>query len=354
MSWKVLPLLFAFALSAQECGLSEPKCACYAQGCPNEKGAILSFDSLWWQAQTSGFSYALNEQNPLFTTADAGQSDGTLVRVPPGYDPGFRVGLGWNIDYDRWVLSGSWVWFTNHVKTVNVRSDLVDGSISAQGFYPQWPVASGTAYGPYRRVRGSYRILYNAIDLGFGRPFYMTRSLALNFTLGARGAWIRQKFFDEFTQPLQTGALPQKQSFDGKNNWWGVGPLTGLQSNWEMGKGFSFLGRAAGSLLYGKTITWFTTQFVASSSETFTPDRCFLDSIRMVVPNLQFFLGLGYKACYRCDSVYLEIDTGWEVNYYWSQFNFPVALRGYTAPLPTIGSQAVAMEGLTLSFRVDF
>jgi len=338
----------------QQCGLIEPKCGCFARSCPNAGAFAFDFDFLWWRSENHGFSFALNESSEgLFTTVDGGDNSGSIVRVHPNWDPGWRLGIGWNSDFDRWDLLASWTWYLNHAKQTVIRSDLPLGGISNDGYYPQWPVANFTDFGPYLAAYGSWKMLYNAIDLELGRAYFATAALSFRPCCGVRGSWINQKFISRFGLPLQVG-IATKQDFHGKNNWWGMGPRIGIESDWKMGLGIFLLGRASASLLYGKTSVWALSESVAPGSSVYTLDRRFVDAFYALVPNLQLFLGLGWKQCLKCDTVSFGIDAGWEANYWWNQFNLPLLLRTFAVPLPTVGNQPVTMEGLTLNFHVDF
>ncbi len=336
------------------CGIEEPKCGCFARGAPNAAGGAFEFEFLWWRAENHGFSTALSERSDgLYTTVDGGNSLGSILRVQADWDPGWRLGFGWNSDYDRWDLFLNWTWYLNHNTSTNIRSDLSIGSTSTDGYYPQWPVADFTAFGPYRRAYGSWKMLFNAIDLEVGRAYFATPSLSFRPSCSLRTAWINQKFISSFSQALQP-TIASRQQFYGKHNWWGTGPRVGLESDWKIGLGIFLVAKTSASLLYGKTSVWTTSTSQPFGSTEIELDRRFVDSFYALVPNLQIFMGLGWKRFLNCGRVALSVDAGWEANIWWNQFNLPVALRTFAAPLPTVGNQPVTMEGLTLDFHVDY
>ncbi len=337
------------------CGIDEPRCGCFAKNCSDTAGMAFQLDVLWWRAENHGFSVGLNESSDgQFNPNIEGSTNiGTILRVHPKWDPGLKLGVGWNADYDRWELFANWTWYRNHSRTTTVRSDIARGSVSNDGLYPFWPVADTSLYGPYRRAFSSWRMLYSAVDLELGRPFFMTDRLTLNPQLGVRCAWIHQRFRADFMQFLQTAGF-SKQEFSGKEHWWGVGPRAGIQSDWLVGGGLRIIGSAAASLLYGKTSVRFFSQKEAVGSDVLTVDRRFIDSFYAMVPSLQIFGGLGWGQCFLRDKLYVAVDAGWEVNYWWNQFNLPVGVRGVSMPLPTVGNQPVTMEGLTMTIHLDY
>ncbi len=339
--------------SEEPCGVVEPKCSCFARSAPNAKGCAFQFEFLWWRSENHGFSTALSESSGgKYSAVDGGNSIGSIVRVTPDWDPGWRLGIGWNSDYDRWDLFVNWTWYQNHAKSTNIRSDIPLG-LSKDGYYPQWPVADFTNFGPYRIAYGSWKMFFNAIDLELGRAYFATPSLSFRPLFSLRTAWINQKFISNFSGPLQL-TTPLQQGFFAKNNWWGIGPRLGVESDWQIGLGIYLLGKASASLLYGKTSVWTTSDSLDLGSSEFALDRRFVDAFYALVPNLQLFVGLGWKRFLDCGKVALSVDAGWEANCWWNQFNLPVALRTFAAPLPTVGNQPVTMEGLTFDFHVDF
>jgi hypothetical protein len=316
-----------------------------ARGCPHNTGFYGVADFLWWRAENHGFSYAYNRVNDTVNS-------GKIVRITPDWDPGFRLGFGWNGGYDYWDVLFNWTWYHNKSTQTNFRDDLVGLIGSNQGFYPQWPVAATTTIGPYNDVRASWRLRFNAVDMELGRAMYLTKAFAFRPHWGVRAAWIDQRFRDHFRGALQLNQDEFK--FFGKNNYWGVGPRTGMNGEWHLGKGFSVLGKIAGALLYGQTRIMHRSEQIPTGAAAFDIVNQFSEHFDQLVPNLQMLFGLQWGSCFRCDKMYFGVNVCWEANYWWNQFNIPVALENYRAPLPTVGNQPVTMEGLTLNTELDF
>ncbi len=310
---------------------------CNPKGCTdmNCGGFYVSADFLYWRSENHGFSYAYELKS---TT----QNVGSVVRIDPEWDPAFRVGAGWNTTYDFWDVFLDYTWYQN-------RSS--ESSSSAIGFIPLWPVSSSTT-GQYRDVSASSRFSLNMGDLEIGRMVYLTKSIAVRPHWGARGGTLHQKFKDNFSG-LLSGAS-SAETFNGRNNYWGVGPRTGVNGEWHMSRSFSILGKAAGALLYGKTQVKNEHQTLASGGTVFVLERQYKDNFYQLVPNLQLALGLQWQTCFWCEKMFFKMSASWETNYWWNQFNIPYSTAALTAPMPTVGNQPLTMEGLTLNFELDF
>jgi hypothetical protein len=296
-------------------------------------GLFLAADFLYWRAENHGFSYAYQ-----FTSANP--NVGTVTRINPQWDPAFRVGLGWNTPYDFWDIFLNYTW---------VRNRIHQSKSNALGFVSLWPVSTEST-GTFSAVSAKSRFMLNIGDLEIGRLVYLTKSLAIRPHLGARGGTIHQKFNSDFTVPL-TGSI-QEQTFSGKQNYWGVGPRVGANGEWHLSQGFSLLARAAGALLYGKNDVMALTQ--TRTSEDFNTERQYGDDFYQLVPNMQLLFGFQWQTCFWCEKMFFKMSASWETNYWWDQFNLPVGLAGFSAPQPTVGQQALTMEGLTVNFEWDF
>ncbi len=321
--------------------------------CASNYGFYVTADFLWWRAENQGFTYAMSLPNSLFNHA------AKYLRLDPNWDPGFRLGTGWNSHYDHWDLGLVWTWYYNHAKEEH-NQNVPTGS--AGGFYPLFPVAAlmdGEGGNSYRIAKAHYRLTHNAIDLELGRSHFMTRALSFRPHWGIRGAWLYQKFNDRFLNPptLPMGITSQSLKLEAHNDYWGVGPRAGSGATWHLGKGFSIEGQIAAALLYGNTDTKFKSEIFATPTSTgYVVDQYYRDSFSQLVPTLQMALGLEWGMCSKCERYFYSVSALWETNYWWNQFNVPVAFSNtlLTAPLPNVGNQAVSMEGLTVNARLDF
>lgn len=303
-------------------------------------GAYVNVDVLYWRAENHGFSYAYELQ----TTVPAGLNMGHIVRVDPDWDPAFRIGVGRNMKNDFFDVLLNYTWYRNKSSETNT---------SSNGFFPLWPVSS-VAIGsvPFNTVTASAHFTLNILDLEFGRWVDLTRSLAIRPHAGLEGGSVHQKFKDLFSGRL-AGSNSQER-FYGRNNYWGVGPRTGVSGEWQFKEGFSLLGKMAGALLYGKTQARSLNENMATGESLFTTNRQYKDNFYQLVPHLQMALGLQWQSKFSCDNIFCKMALSWETNFWWNQCNMPYSLGDFVAPIPTVGNQPLTMEGLTANFELNF
>jgi|GEM_PF-1254252 len=368
--WKIMPVLtlsLGAGLDAKNemqkknkepvhqpaCGLHEGEC-CYARSCKCAMGGALEFDFLYWYAENPGFSaYAYEQKNPYMILATIPQADiGCIVRLDAKWDPGFRIGAGWNTDFDRWDVFVNWTWYKNHSTESKSLNSLVAPSVV--GFYPI--TFFDNEINPFQNTSSSWQMLHNAIDLELGRAYYITKTLSLRPHLGLRCGLINQKSRTQFYNPLTSEeVIIENYVNHAKNNYWGIGPRFGIHSQWHIASSsWSILAKASTSILLGETKAHFRDGYIDNAGNDLT-HRDFKDHVTQYVPNLQIFLGVDWGSCLDCDNYYLGVNAGWETNIYWNQYNVPMANQYVeVAGLPSHSSEAVTMGGLTINFHFDY
>jgi hypothetical protein len=354
--WKVMPVLtlgIGAGLNADHansqqsvkvCGLNEGEC-CLPTNCKNTMGGAIGFDLLYWGAENPGFTLAYQQKNSSCIASPTSNDVGSIVRIKTAWDPGFRLGAGWNTNFDRWDVFANWTWFQDHA----TRKLTQQYAASPLGYYP--PITLENIN--FKNVYGSWRFLHNALDLELGRAFYITKALSLRPHWGLRGSWLHQKFKSTFSQALQD--TYSEYYFHGKNTYSGIGPRVGINGDWHIdNSSWSVVGKASTSLLIGVTHTHMTNQFITPSTAFMQTERSHKDHFTQLVPNLQVFLGLYWGSCLDCDHYYLSFSAGWEANIYWNQYNLPTPVQAYVVPISGIAGHAVTMQGLTASVHFDY
>lgn len=320
------------------CGINESPCTCFARGCPCEFGGVIEAEFLYWRAENRGQVIGFKQKGPDIAVSKIGR---TLV-FNPNWDPGFRLGLGWNTNFDRWDIFANWTWYHNRTKDIFSKDFELS---SGNGFYPLY------FQEPFAKTSASWHLHHQAIDLELGRAYYITQALSFRPHLGLRGAWLHQKRHIHFTE--QESENPEVIEFleKARNQYWGIGPRIGVHSQWHIANStWSLLGKVSTSMLLGKT----KAQLL---NEQFLPDGShFLFShmktkVSRLVPNLQLFFGLDWGSCLNCNRYFLGANVGWETNIYWAQDDVSNLNSDLIYHRST---EAVTMEGLTANIHFDF
>lgn len=303
-------------------------------------------DCLLWQAHENGLGYAIKAEEDQPTASAL--YDSSVKNMDFNWNFGFRVGLGWNTPHDGWDVTTNWTWFQNKANR-NLKAGSDDILLPTNQF-----AAGSTAVG-YKNSTAKWKLLLNMIDLEMGREFFVSKWMTLRPFIGLRNVWINQKDTITFNKAEPTGA--QHASLTrGENNYWGIGPRSGLNTQWGLGHGFSIFGNAAFSLLYGffdveayqnRTLTsGGATNTVVSNS----------DGIRVGRAISELALGLRWDTMFASDCCHFGIQGGWEHLMFFGQNQFKnfsgVAANNAGAAFANQGD--LTIQGYTLSARLDF
>lgn len=269
-------------------GESEDYCSCQPECCG--KGFI-SAELLYWRTFETGLDRCIPVE-----ISDTITSDGQVISRFRGkardphfkWNPGFRIGAGYEFACSRWDVDASWSHLHAHSHSFN--SNEIDG---------RW------------------NIDLDVFDIMAGYEADLGSCFSLRPFAGLRSARINQKIhIREFSNIFTENELITLNESN-KENFWGVGPLIGLQAGWDMGCGFSLYASASLSLLYGR----FDVHLFQTDKSIDSLDQCKLGKHLDASINVaDVALGIQWKTCY-CDK-WLVFQLGLEHHRYFDYNRF--------------------------------
>lgn len=333
-------------------------------------------DFLYWKANVEGTELAEKAQvTPGAITTD----DYRTVKVEGTWQPGFRVGVGYQFDKcDEWDLGLCWTYFKDKSKRV---------SEEVSGTEIMYPLAFGIVGPQATTAKAHWDFTTNIIDLDLGKNFHPLCNLAIKPHVGIRGAYFDFKsqqhytgswnFIDIDVDPGSAFQLLFPTSSKNDFNYKGIGLKLGCDTEWEFCKDFSLVAKLSASLLYGK---YQIHQYFNGQS----PD-VLADGFPLVLPtqasfhkdmwrlrsDIEAFLGLKWETYFNCDQCKLSLMVGYDIAQ-WFQLNecFQIVdeLDVHNAlnaeGVPFVSSQYyifenldhgnVALQGLTVRAYIDF
>lgn len=321
-----------------------------ARGCLGVDGPYFDIEFLWWRATEDSLEYAQRisvTENANGIPIDLKSKD---LDQDFEFDPGFRIGLGYNFCYDGWDVHASWTFHYTHPSTSV--TGLPDPDQNIIGFLGLVPTNAGTVqFVRYERAKTNWQLQFNTWDLELGRDFYLGQYLSIKPTLGLKGAVIRQHLqADYFNSNIGNNTFPigyPNHSFRGKSRWWGVGPKASMTGHWFFGPGFSLYGILSGALLYGEftirhKVDAIDTRIIVGRQTGFDGR----DDFYRLRPMTQLAIGLEWSRCFM-DWFFFSIHAGWETQYWWDQFEM-FTLSDLTP------EGDLSFTGLDVGFRMDF
>lgn len=241
-------------------------------------GLGFEVDFLWWRSSVECLELGTEEFIARHPDTALGTEtfNGSHFKKPKfKYDPGFRLGI--NHHCDCWDIALNWTHY--HSKASAHGETFFDGDFDHPFtvFRPCWERVS-EAFPDFSK--GHWTFDLDLVDLEFGSKYYVSCCLSLRPHIGLRGGRIDQGFHvDSFANRSDFPGIGDFDDFEShvhaKNDFLAVGPRIGVDVELNLGCGFSIVGRAAGSILFGKTERH-TREFFTSFTDvgtTFTEDE---------------------------------------------------------------------------------
>lgn len=286
-------------------------------------GIFFSVDFLYWYAEETNLAYALEieamEQeitNVFFLTPKSRKYFHT------NWDPGFRIGLGWNTACDGWDIYTHWTYYQNKKRnSSSVENFFFERGSQVSFIFPDigqsalinpWTNADFSTL-TFNKISAKWRFYLNSIDLELGRKYWLSKCFALRPYAALRGAWTKVRFntfsFLNNAAPNGASALAQfKDRF--KNTYWGVGFLTGLQPTWYFASCFALFGNIdfaliAGELKNNKRERYFFETFSDPSTSVINADftNHFHDEFFAFQPIVDLAIGVRFERTW-CNNRY--------------------------------------------------
>lgn len=300
-------------------------------------------DVLYWKPWERVL-VATNKKSDVFTTDNFTKNSA----IHPNFDwsLGYRVSGGHNFASNLWDVVGSWTHFSSHVSQHRSTHDS-----AFLGMFPIWSLSEDVIPGDYVFESDlKWKLSISLLDLQFGRDLQVLKWLDLEPFFGLRSAWIRQSGIVLYEGGMfLIGILEPGISLNGtdqikmRNNYWGMGPRTGIAPRIILGKGFSLEGNAAFSGLYGV--------FNVRQKETYLDTTRFyrhkhLNRFRWIC---DFSAGVQWKVPSHHQRYALTLKTDWEYHIFFDQFELKRDRFGLVSK-----NRDLYTQGVTFSGRFDF
>ncbi|NGX27439.1 MAG: hypothetical protein K940chlam6_01375 [Chlamydiae bacterium] len=387
------------------CCVPKPKkcidCECYTPAFYDlqcDFGFFLDAAFLYWYARETNLSYGLKIQAKERTFVNGTVILPDLVFAPQSYqhlgtqwDPGVRVGAGFNSECDGWDYYLNWTYFHNKKKssetvpstyglglppTPNLAAEdeflLLNPWINASfhDFSTDAPVMT------FDKIAAKWRFNFNQIDLELGRKYWLSRCFNLRPYTGLRGAWTKTKFRTKSTRVRSVTNdgdydISFKDRFRTRN--WGAGLLGGIQPNLYFCSNFLLYGNVDVALIWGEFEVKKRENYVQSftntvGEQTLDPSYSNSSTNKFFQMNaiLDLAIGLRWEESWCCDQYRSALDLGWE-HHIWFDHNhrnktsdFFVGSNGSTVPqengfrMYDEATGNLGYGGLVIRLRFDF
>ncbi len=328
------------------CTVVNPPARPFAQDC---WGFYIAVDPLLWQAHENGLPVGIQTDDSvaLFNSSGESKTKGMSFH----WTWGFRLTGGFNFDYDGWDTALTWTrWYPDASGHFSAGQD--DTIFTTQG-------AAGLAASngiPLRatRVSDHWKARLNILDWQLGREFFVSKYLIFRPFAGLRSAWIGQKFKTIYTGLSNNPATPDPgRRVKHKSDFWGLGILGGVETEWSLGCGWGIFANFSTSLLHG----FIKLDFDEYSLPRDKPRAVLIRNdnfyhLGRVITDAQLGIRYDWISCDEC--LHLGAHLGWEQHMFWGQNQF-MQLVDSNGGGKTIANQGdLSAQGFFLRIRFDF
>ncbi len=298
-------------------------------------GFFATADLLYWKLQEEGSDYSLSLKSPTLLTT------GKAAHANFDWNFGFRTGVGYHMEHDAWDWYLNFTWFQSRANNTAHKGD--NAGLAPQKGFGLLQLAN--------KIQSHWNVHYYVIDLELGRSFFVSKFLSFRPQFGIESAWISQRRRYHIETNLDPGTGIFGENIYGKNNFFGIGPRTGIQGTWRFCPHFNLMGTVAGSLQWG---SFDNTLSETALTRLGKVKRVDVDGdLHQLVPNVQMALMLGWDTNIMQDRFHLGIYLGYEFQYWWRQNQF-LNQQQFTGTNFEHESRDLSLNGATLDIRFDF
>ncbi len=304
----------------------------------------------YWTAYEEGLDLAIS-QSLIGISTDAVNSGATFLFQDTSFKPGFKVGLGMDLNHDHWSGLLEYTWFRSRT---SVSAVAPAGPVGSRD--PAWEIHNWALDQPVttaRSLSSSWRLRMDILDAALTRPFYQGTHLIIGPFGGLRAAWIRQNLrilaepFDSSGGVVTTSSAV----LHNKSSCWSVGPRAGFQGEWHLGWGFRFEGDLSGSILF----TRYTN--VSSAADPLSIDNpiwsASYNGYNTVRFNNDMNVGIGWGDYFDCRNYHFDLLLTYDFQIFWNQNMMRYLVDNADNGIGA-SANSLFLQGLTLRSQFDF
>lgn len=249
---------------AENCCPCEPSCS----------RGFVSADFIYWRAFEGGLDACIPTESLDIVT-----EDGRVLSLFRGkgrdphfrWSPGFRLGAGYELPCGDWDIAAYWT----HLQS--------------------------RTHGSNRGNPHRWKIDFDVIDVVTGYNFDSCNCFTIRPFFGLRGARIDQKLRLE---ELSLSPIPSFIENRNKEKFVGIGPLIGIEADWNIGCGFRAFTSASVSWLYGN----FRVRLNEIDATVDSLNLCRVSNrIDGIQAAADFALGIRWETCFCSNLVFLQL-----------------------------------------------
>ena len=309
-------------------------------------------DWLYWKANETGLSYALNQD--LFRISNlVSMGSGNVAHPKFDWQSGFRVGIGYTGQKDLWDISIAWTWNEGKGSDAQHSNNKNAPTILPVFIHPN--VYNDESIVACMEAQDDILIHLNLIDLDLSKTCTISKWFSLYPHMGVRSTWIHQVYNVDYQNLYDSEKELVLKTYHTHmtDKFWGLGPKIGLGSDFILGAGFSLVSDLSISLLYGVFEVTHSEQFAINSHSAGT---ILAESNNFHGESLctDLSLGLRWDRWFFNQRIGLALQAGWEHHMFLSQNQLMHFVDGQNWGSFAQNQGDLSFQGWTASLRFFF
>ena len=320
---------FSFAIPKEPCDKKEVCCEEPAPGpfafyypkdmnlsCP--RGFYVKGEFLLMHVKEEGLEYAMTQN----TLTGINENDNAFPLTGgdiQGYSEGHhnwdwtggcRVAMGFYLNYDCLNAEANWT----YIRINNDSGKNVTGGV----LLPFWLTPNldlGLFVNDNISSSARWTGNLNTLDIKLGKPYHISRFVIFNPHLGLRMAWIDQDYTSRNGGNFDLTLIGDGENLEmsAKNDFWGVGPRVGIDTEWHFADSWYLFGNMAASLLYSHFDVF--QEVILDKKTLYQLKHDFYTNS----PNMEIILGLCWCHLFSKNRYMVSLKAAYEMHQWWEQ-----------------------------------
>ena len=267
-------------------------------------------------------------------------NDYNMYNLTFGMEPGFRFGVGYEHGHDDWQANASFEWLRS---TGTLSKEVITPTVLC--------VTYDDNTENYSAVNSTLLIDYFLLDVYLSRGSFISNKYSLEPVAGFKATWLYYNGNTSLTSTSTTVlASGYSQLYVSDVDFWGVGPMVGLNSNYHMCAGWSIFALSDFSILLGEsTSTYYNGEVTVEVEPGLNKVAT---TLQVLCPTMRGVVGLQYERYVMCESQHLALRAGFDARYYFNQY--PVTFMSEASNPSIIENGSFGMVGLLLDLGWSF
>lgn len=273
-------------------------------------------------------------------------------------DPGLRVGLGKYFKHDDWMFNVKFEWLNSLSKT-NLDLDGTSINIVPAAMFNFSPFNGGLStsgeFATFKQLQARLTVDYFLLDAYISRGSYFSNNFTFEPLAGLKASWINYTNSVKFLNGQVNTVNPEMRLTNTYIDFWGVGPMVGMNGNYHICAGWSFFSTANFSVLLGESRLLHRYGLVINTDPT---DLRVKSIITALCPTMRNIIGLQYDKDIYCDKQHYSLRFGFDSRYYFNQYPILDSTRQFNSEgaisYNVQDNGSFGMIGFLLDFGWDF